>query len=88
MYHKAGLQLLLMDVSFDLTLNYNRRELLLPARLIQFGYTYKIEVDLNGTLVSFERDEEKNWRALIDPNIETKINVDLLNAIVQAIENL
>jgi len=78
-----------MDESFDLPVDYNGQDLLLPARLIQFGYTYKIEVDINGTIVSFERDEEKNWRVLIDPaKIDSKINADLLNAIVIAIENL
>ena len=78
-----------MDESFDLPVNYNGQELLLPARLIQFGYTYKIEVDINGTIVSFERDEEKNWRVLIDPTkIDSKINAELLNAILISIENL
>jgi len=67
----------------------NDQNLLLPARLIQFGYTYKIEVDINGTIVSFKRDEEKNRRALIDPaKIDSKINADFLNAILDAIENL
>jgi len=78
-----------MDESFELPINYNGQDLLFPARLIPFGYTYKIEVDINGTIVSFERDEEKNWRAIIDmANIDAKINADLLNAIAVAIENL
>ena len=51
---------------FQILLAYNGRELMLPAKLIKFGYSYRIEVDIRGWKVFFERDEEMNWRALLN----------------------
>ena len=74
---------------FELPVNYNGKELLFPANLLQFGYSYKIEVVINGTKVSFERDEERNWRALVDAGtINANINSDFLTAIAKSLENL
>jgi hypothetical protein len=47
-----GLSLANMDEGFELPISYNGKELLLPAKLIQFGYTYRIEVTINGSLLS------------------------------------
>jgi len=78
-----------MEEGFELPVPYNGKDLFFPARLIQFGYTYKIEVDINGTTVSFERDEERNWRALLDAGrTDSNINVSLLNSIAESLENL
>jgi hypothetical protein len=74
---------------FELPVNVNGKEYLLPSKLVQFGYTYRIEVDVNGTLVNFERDEERYWRALIDPQTEkSNINSGLVNAIIQVLDSL
>lgn len=77
-----------MSEDFELPVSYNGKEWLLPARLIQLGYIYKIEVDCNGSAVSFERDDERNWRALADPDIleKNKPKVDLLHAIADSLE--
>ena len=80
-----------MDDGFELPVNYNEKELLFPAVLRQFGYTYRIEVEVDSTIVSFERDEERNWRALVDPSLLEKnktIKVELLQAILDSIENV
>ncbi|MFC6101548.1 hypothetical protein [Olivibacter domesticus] len=53
------------------------------------GYTHKIEVDVFGTLVHFEPDEERNYRAiLLDPTAEssTEIKPGLLQAIATYLE--
>ena len=71
-----------MDESFELHVNYNGKEELLPAKLVHYGYTYRIEVEMNNAVLSFERDEEKNWRVLIDPGKQdSKIDANLVNAI-------
>jgi hypothetical protein len=54
-----------MDEGFDIPVTYKGKDLLFPARLVSFGYPHKIEVDVYGTLVHFERDEEREWRALM-----------------------
>ena len=75
--------------TFDLSVFYNNEELLLPAQLHQYGYTYKIEVDVNGTPVFFERDDERNWRALVEPStLESHhhLKVELLQAIADSLQ--
>ena len=54
-----------MDNTFELPVTYKGEELLLPASLITYGYSYKIEIDIFGELVYFEPDEEKNFRAIV-----------------------
>ena len=80
-----------MDESFELPVFYNNKEILLPAQLHQYGYTYKIEVDVNGIAVFFERDEEKNWRAILDPSSvdnNPHISKEQLQAIAESLQQL
>lgn len=76
-----------MEDVFDLPVNYNGEEMMLPSKLIRFGYSYTIEVQVNGTTVSFEKDEEGNWRALTNSHT-TKLNIHILTKIVEALDNL
>jgi len=55
-----------MSESFEIPVDYRGKEYLFPAELISTGYSYKIIVDVFDTLVSYEPDEERNFRALID----------------------
>ena len=57
----------IMDDDFELELSFKGKDLIFPARLLQMGYIYKIQVDLEDRQVLFERDEERNWRVLVDP---------------------
>jgi hypothetical protein len=78
-----------MDEDFDLPVFYKGKEMHFPARLLTMGYIYKIEVDVHGQAVLFERDEERNWRALIDPPMVSKpgqTDIELLRIIGQTIE--
>lgn len=50
---------------FELAVNFKGKDLLLPVKLLNYGRSYKLEVNLEGTAVLFEPDEERNWRALI-----------------------
>ena len=56
-----------MQESFELPVIYNGKELLYPAQLQQLGYTHRIVVDVDGIEVSFEPDEERNYRGIVDP---------------------
>lgn len=80
-----------MDEGFDIPVSWKDSELLLPARLVTRGYTYTIEVTINGHTVNFERDEEGAWRALVSPE-EVYQNKDLspalLSATAEAIEEI
>ena len=49
-----------MEDTFDIPVTYNGKELLFKSRLLILGYTHKISVDVNGTEVLYEPDEERN----------------------------
>jgi hypothetical protein len=36
-----------------------------PARLLSYGYTIKLEIEIEGNTVLFEPDEERNWKAML-----------------------
>ena len=79
-----------MDEDFEIAVSYKGKELAFPARLRPFGFTYKIEVDVYGTPVYFERDEEREWRALAEPGDMEKSRMDpaLIGQLVEALEGI
>jgi hypothetical protein len=80
-----------MEEGFELPVLFNNMELSFPAKLLNYGYSYKLEVDIDGDKILFEPDEERNWRALTsagDMPANKKINVDLLKAIALSIEKI
>jgi hypothetical protein len=79
-----------MDESFFLDVEYLGKELEFEGRLILSGYLHKIEMDVEGTKVLFEPDEERNYRALINPEevAHHKLDVGLLKAIASRLESL
>ena len=73
-----------MDYDLEVPVTYKNQELIFYAKFIQFGYSYKFEVDVNSILVFFEPDEERNFRAMIDPTIDHvnhKIDKELIQLI-------
>jgi hypothetical protein len=80
-----------MDEAFFLPVTFKGKELQFEAKLEQRGYVYVLHVDVNGTTVIFERDEELNWRALLpQPQQETgkHPSLELVLAIGETIEEL
>ena len=80
-----------MEDNFELPVLFNKKDLKFPARLLQYGYTAKLEVEIEGTKVLFEPDEERNWRAVIsydDVRASKKLNTELLKSVAEAIEAL
>jgi hypothetical protein len=52
-----------MAESFVITATYKYQQRDFDAELIAFGYSYRIEVMIDGVKVIFEPDEERNYRA-------------------------
>jgi hypothetical protein len=80
-----------MEEEFELPVLFNNKELSFTARLLKYGYSFKLEVDIEETKVLFELDEDRNWRALIsyeDLMANKKISIDLLKAIALSIDNV
>ena len=78
-----------MDDRFELTVLYKEKEIVFPVKLLNYGYSYKLEVEIDKTKVLFEPDEERNWRALIsyeDMQANKHLQIDLLNAIALALD--
>lgn len=64
---------------------------MIPGMLHLYGFTQKIEVNINGLTVMYERDEERNWRAIVDPSQLEKnqsVQTELLQAIADSIEEV
>lgn len=79
------------DNNFEIPITYKGKEISFPASLVTYGYAYKIVVDVYGRLISFERDEERKFRAIIDWNeLHETNNIDkeLLKEIAAAIESI
>jgi hypothetical protein len=76
-----------MNEPFELPVRYKGEELLFSAHLQQRGYTHSIVVDVYGTEVYFEPDEERNYRAIIEQEkLNKQITTELLKAIAETIE--
>jgi hypothetical protein len=78
-----------MNDPFEIPVSYKGQDLLFPALLLSYGYSYKIEVEVHGTKIFFEPDEDRQWRALVPYGAtENTCQPDqgLLEAIVKSIE--
>lgn len=74
--------------AFELPVQFKGHERLLPARLVRFGYSYRIYVQAGDAEILFEPDEERNFRAMVEDAVaRDKIDVELIRAIVEALEN-
>jgi hypothetical protein len=80
-----------MVEDFKIPVLYNNQRLNFPAQLLRYAYSYKIEVDVEGTKIFFEPDEERNWRALVgyeEVEVNRNLNGELLKAIATSIEEI
>ncbi|HZE86515.1 MAG TPA: hypothetical protein VE035_19475 [Puia sp.] len=78
-----------MDEPFIITIHYKGAERNFEATLQVFGYSHRFHVNVDGTEVIFERDEEARYRAYIPPEKEAKnIDSQLLENIAKAIEGI
>jgi hypothetical protein len=55
-----------MDERFEIEVIHKGQQVTFMANLVQFGYSYRIDVDVEGEMISFEPDEERNLRARLD----------------------
>lgn len=77
-----------MNTDFYIELQYRNEELKLPAAFISSGYSYKIDVDVDGKLISFEPDEERNFRAVSASGNHDTFDKALLAAIAEELITL
>jgi len=76
-------------MDFELPVIFDRKNLAFHGKFLDYGYSSKIEMDIEGTKVLFEPDEERNWRALIsfeDLQANKKLNSELLKVIAESLD--
>jgi hypothetical protein len=77
-----------MEKAFFLPVTFNGKDLEFPARLLKSGYSFTLEVDIAGTKVHYEPDEERNWRVILpyeEIRADKRIDANLLKAITAVI---
>lgn len=80
-----------MNEEFELPVMFDNRPYHFKAWILQFPLIHKFQVDVDGIEVLFEPDEERSYRAWIDPTNQealTKVNPHLLKEIALAIESI
>lgn len=63
-----------MDNIIPIEVTVKGKEYSFEAKLEKFGYTYKIVIEINTHKVTFEPDEERNYRATIDSSVSNSVN--------------
>ena len=53
-----------MSEQFELPVSFKDKEWMLPAEFLSMGYTHRIKITIEGIILLFEPDEEKNYRAI------------------------
>jgi hypothetical protein len=80
-----------MEDPFILTISYKGQDRDFEAELLQMGYTHKFHVIIEDADIFFERDEEGNYRAILQENPDEKgprktPDPELLRLIAEKIE--
>ncbi|HEX8548940.1 MAG TPA: hypothetical protein VF691_18385 [Cytophagaceae bacterium] len=77
-----------MEESIEIPISYKGEEIIFLGIIVSTGYNYSIKVDINGLTVTFEPDEERHYRIMIDPlQANThKYDLELLKCIASALE--
>ncbi|MBL7761853.1 MAG: hypothetical protein JNL23_00370 [Chitinophagaceae bacterium] len=78
-----------MDESFSFTVTYNNKARDFEGLFQPYGYSYRISVDIDNATIFYERDEERNFRAILSPDAGEKIvDRNLVAAIGTRLEEL
>ncbi len=80
-----------LDNNFELPITYKGIDYLLPTTLVTYGYSYKIAVTVFDTIINFEPDEERNFRAVVNAeeiNHSKKLDTVVLQQMATTLEEL
>lgn len=80
-----------MGDSFSIDIDFNGKEYSFETRLEAVGYTHKFCIVINGVEVTFEPDEERNYRAIINVSDQSSIkdgDIELIKAVGAKIQSI
>jgi hypothetical protein len=72
--------------TFSLDILHNGKQHTIHGSLLQLGYTHKIYLDVEGVEVVLEPDEERNYRAVVTPELADKVNKELIAFVIEEIQ--
>ena len=77
-----------MEDPFIITVTYKGQDRDFEAELLQMGYTHKFHVIIEEVDLYFERDEERNYRAILGEDTPTRRlpDMELIKLIAEKIE--
>lgn len=74
---------------FDLDIEHRGQTKTFHGTLRQYGYSYRFTINVDGSEVVFEPDEERNLRAIVPPAIQDNANIRELVALIgQELHNI
>ena len=80
-----------MEDSFSIDVDFRGREYSFEAILVAVGYTHKFRIVINGVEVTFEPDEERNYRAILNTSDKSSIkgvDIELIKAVGEKIQSI
>ena len=79
-----------MDESFTISIFYQGGEHSYEARLVTVGYTHRFCVMINGLEVTYEPDEERIYRAILngaDQAKVTDVEIELIKVVGEKLQS-
>lgn len=80
-----------MQNSFEIPITYSGKDLLLKASVKTYGYTPRVEIEIDGSVIIFEQDEEEKYRAVVsaeDLDNNKHVDVELLRLITEVLNSV
>lgn len=80
-----------MEDNFIIDISNDGVEMNFEARLIPFGYSYKIIINVNNIEVSFEPDENRDYRAIVQDQVQASLKERdklIIQLIIDRLESL
>ena len=77
-----------MEEIIEIPVDYKGQERVFVGVIVSTGYNYLIKVDVDGLSVTFEPDEERQYRIMTDPlqSNNHKYDLELLKCMANVLE--
>ncbi len=80
-----------MEDRFSIDVVHNNKEVIFDAHLVTIGYIPQFHILINGIEVVYEPDEERNYRAIVEPSkiaLLKTTDMELIQLVGQRLEEL
>ena len=77
-----------MEETFEITVPHKGKDLLFPVKIIRYGYVHRIQIEINGSIVFLEKDEEGHYRAIATDMDAISKAKDLIETVTTYMEKM